>query len=568
MREMQFWKKSWDKGLKDLPPSAWEMSYIDFVRRSFTEDRAKIALAYFGVEITYAELDRYANRFAGMLIANGFTRGDVVGINLPNIPEYLIAWLGTLRAGCAVSGVSPLLSTDEMAYQLKDSRAKGLVTLDAIFAVRLTIIAGDLPDLTVIVAASIGGFLPAVKRFLGKLLGKIPKGKVTALPGKTVYRMEDVIRRNTFSDKDPDVTVTPDDIAYIQYTGGTTGVPKGAIISHRNAVAGVAMMQSWLQWVRGKSIALSGFPFFHIAGLFFNENAIFLGWMQVLIPNPRDTDHICAEIGRYRPHVLVNVPSLYQILIDNPKFKTLDHFRMNVCISSASPFPEDSQRVLEEVVGQGKLLEVYGMTETSGLTVMNPSRGKKKLGSIGLPILNVDIKLLEPGTGREVGVGEPGEICLKGPFVMMGYLNKREETAKTVVDGYMHTGDVAVMDDEGYLRIVDRTKDMIIVSGFKVFSKRVEEVLAEHPAIDMIAIIGAKNPERPGSELVRAYITLRANYTFDGDIDALKEDILKFVKEKLAAYEVPKEIEIIQEMPLTSVGKVDKKKLRVPPAVV
>jgi long-chain acyl-CoA synthetase len=568
MQEMQFWKNSWDKGLKDLHSSAWEMSYIDFVRRSFTEDREKIALAYFGVEITYAELDRYANRFAGMLIANGFTKGDVVGINLPNIPEYLIAWLGTLRAGCAVSGVSPLLSTDEMAYQLKDSRAKGLVTLDAIFAAQLTIIAGDLPDLTVIVAASIGGFLPAVKRFLGKLLGKIPKGKVTTLPGKTVHRMEDVIRRNTFSDKDPDVTVTPDDIAYIQYTGGTTGLPKGAIISHRNAVAGIAMMQSWLQWVRGGSIALSGFPFFHIAGLFFNENAIFLGWMQVLIPNPRDTDHICAEIGRYRPHVLVNVPSLYQILIDNPKFKTLDHSRMNVCISSASPFPEDSQRVLEEVVGQGKLLEVYGMTETSGLTVMNPSKGKKKLGSIGLPILNVDIKLLEPGTGREVGVGEPGEICLKGPFVMMGYLNKPEETAKTVVDGYMHTGDVAVMDDEGYLRIVDRTKDMIIVSGFKVFSKRVEEVLAEHPAIDMIAIIGAKNPERPGSELVRACITLRTNYTFDGDTDALKEDILKFAKERLAAYEVPKEIEIIREMPLTSVGKVDKKKLRVPPAVV
>ncbi len=568
MQEMQFWKKSWDKGLKDLPPSAWEMSYIDFVRRSFTEDREKIALAYFGVEITYAELDRYANRFADMLIANGFSRGDVVGINLPNIPEYLIAWLGTLRAGCAVSGVSPLLSTDEMAYQLKDSRAKCLVTLDAIFAARLTIIAGDLPDLTVIVAASIGGFLPAVKRFLGKLLGKIPKGKVTALPGKMVHRMEDVIRRNTFSDKDPNVTVTPDDIAYIQYTGGTTGVPKGAIISHRNAVAGVAIMQSWLQWVRGGSIALSGFPFFHIAGLFFNENAIFLGWMQVLIPNPRDTDHICAEIGRYRPHVLVNVPSLYQILIDNPKFKTLDHSRMNVCISSASPFPEDSQRVLEEVVGQGKLLEVYGMTETSGLTVMNPSMGKKKLGSIGLPILNVDIKLLEPGTGREVGVGEPGEICLKGPFVMTGYLNRPKETAKTVVDGYMHTGDVAVMDDEGYLRIVDRTKDMIIVSGFKVFSKRVEEVIAEHPAIDMIAIIGAKNPERPGSELVRAHITLRANYTFDGDTDALKEDILKFAKKRLAAYEVPKEIEIIQEMPLTSVGKVDKKKLRVLSAVV
>ena len=257
------------------------------------------------------------------------------------------------------------------------------------------------------------------------------------------------------------------------------------------------------------------------------------------------------------------MPSLYQMLLANPRFKTLDHGNLDTCISAAAPFPEESQKELEAIVGQGKLLEVYGMTETAPLTSMNPSKGKKKLGSIGLPLLNTDLKLLDPGTGQEVALGEPGEICVKGPMVMKGYYNKPQETAKAVdADGYMHTGDVAIQDEEGYLRLVDRTKDMIIVGGFKVFSKKVEESLTEHPAIEQIALVGVPNPNRPGSELVKAFATITPGHDYGGDQEALKQDVLKMAKERLAPYEVPKIIEFRKELPMTTVGKIDKKALR------
>jgi long-chain acyl-CoA synthetase len=561
--ENKFWRKSYDAGLEDIDPKMWETTYTAAVKPSFEEFHGKSAFTFMGVEVTFAELDRYANRFANMLIACGLQKGDAVGINLPNIPEYVIAWLGALRAGCSVSGVSPLLSAQEMQHQLKDCRAKCLVTLDAIFAARVTGIASTLPDLKVVVAASVGGFLPPIKRTLGKWLKKIPSGKVTPLAGKLVYLFPEIIKKGKYSDTDPGVKITPDDIAYIQYTGGTTGLPKGAMLSHRNAVSDLIIIQTWLGWERGKGLALSAFPLFHIAGLFFNENCIYLGWTQVLIANPRDTDHICAEMAKYKPTLVANVPSLFQMLIANPKFRKLDHTNLKTCISAASPFPEESQKVLEGIVGEGKLLEVYGMSETSPLTTANPSRGKKKLGSIGLPLLNTDIKLVDPTSGEIAPVGQPGEICTKGPQIMVGYFNKPEETKNVIdADGYLHTGDVAIMDEEGYLRIVDRTKDMIIVGGFKVFSKKVEDVLTEHPAIDMIATIGVPNPERPGSEFVVAYVTLAPGYQFDGDEAAMKEDILKFARNKLAPYEVPKRIEVLKEMPLTTVGKIDKKQLR------
>jgi long-chain acyl-CoA synthetase len=563
MYETRFWEKSYDPDVKPVDPRDWEISYVDAVRAAFRTYPQKTALAYMGTDIRFADLDRYANRFAHMLLAAGVKKGDVVGINLPNIPEYVIAWLGTLRAGCVVSGVSPLLSEAEMAYQLNDSDAKALVTLDAIFAARLVKIHERLPQLKLVVAASIGGFLPGIKRFLGKLLKKIPTGAVTPLAGKTVHLMGDIIKPGAYPDTEPGIAVTPDDIAYIQYTGGTTGLPKGAMLSHRNAVADLLIVQRWLGWKPGQGLALSGFPFFHIAGLFFNENCIYLGWTQVLVPNPRDTDHICAELAKYRPTTIVNVPSLFQMLLANPKFKALDHSRVECCICAAAPFPPESQKDLEDVVGKGKLLEVYGMTETAPLTTMNPVAGKKKLGSIGLPLINTELKLVDPGTGAPVPLGEAGEICVRGPQVMVGYYKKPEETANTIdKEGFMHTGDVAVMDEDGYLRIVDRTKDMVIVSGFKVFSKKVEEVLAEHPAVDMVAIVGIANPLRPGSELVKACIQKMPGFAFEGGDDALKAEILRFAKEKLAPYEVPKEIEFLEALPLTTVGKIDKKQLR------
>ncbi len=558
----QIWKKSWDPGLSDLDPKIWETSLVEAFAPTFRDFPDKAALAFMGTEITFHELDVMANRFANMLIESGFKKGDLVGINLPNIPEYVIAWLGALRVGCAVSGVSPLLSTEETAYQLRDSDAKGLVTLDAIFAGRLTKIAQDLPKLKLVVVASIGGFLPPVKRVLAKLLKKIPTGKVTPLPGKTVYLIEEVIKTKKYSDKNPGVKISPDDIAYIQYTGGTTGAPKGAMLSHRNAVSNLIVVYKWLGWERGKGPALSGYPFFHIAGLFINEMGNYLGWTQVLIPNPRDTKHITDEIVKYRPTALINVPSLYQLLMAEPKFKALDHSKLAACVSSASPFPKESQKELEEIVGKGKLIENYGMSETSPLIASNPSKGKKKLGSIGVPILNTDVRLVDPQTGKEAELGQPGEICVKGPQVMVGYYKKPDETKNAIdKDGYMHTGDVAIMDDEGYLKIVDRTKDMIIVSGFKVFSVKVEDVLTKHPAIDMIATIGVPNPERPGSEIVKAFVQLKPEYA-QKDKEELKKDITSFAKAKLTPYEVPKVIEFMDALPLTAVGKLDKKKLR------
>jgi long-chain acyl-CoA synthetase len=558
--------KNWDEGLKDLAPDEYDTTYVEMVLKTFAEFPDKVALKYLGIDVTFGDLDRYSSQFANMLMANGFKTGDVVGINLPNTPQYMIAVIGTLKAGCIVSGVSPLLSADQIKYQLNDLSSTGkrlaFVTLDAIFAAHLVKIAADIPALKVAVTTSVASFLPKIKQILGKLLKKIPSGKVTPLPGvKVMDLMMDVL--GGFPAGYRKVALTPDDIGWIQYTGGTTGAPKGAMLSHRNAAHNIMSICRWLGWERGAGVLLSGFPMFHIAGLTVCEAAVNLGWTQILIPNPRDTDHICEAIEKYKPTNLVNVPSLYQMLIANPKFRALDHSGLGTCISAASPFPKESQVELEEIIGRGKLLELYGMTETSPVSIMNPSRGTKKLGTVGMPFFNTELKLINPGTGEEVPVGEPGELCIKGPLVMQGYFNKPEETRAAVDrDGYMHTGDVGIMDEDGYIRIVDRTKDMIIVGGFKVFSSKVEDVISQHPAIGLMALIGKENPERPGSEIVKAYIQLDPNYNFDGNEEALKADIIKFAKEKCSAYEVPKVIELIKEIPLTAVGKVDKKVLR------
>ncbi len=562
----KFWKKSWDDYVKDLDPNEFNTTYPEAIRRTMEDFPEKMAFDYLGVTFTYKDLDEASNQFANMLIENGFKKGDVVGINLPNTPEYLMGVIGTLKVGCIVSGVSPLLSDIQMQYQLNDLGTGGnkvaLLTLDAIFAGRLVKIVSKLPQLKLVITTSVGGYLPKIKQVLGKLIGKIPKGKVTPLEGITVIDFhKDLLP--TYSKELPTVKTTPDDLAFIQYTGGTTGPPKGAMLTHKNIMSDIVIFQKWLNWERGEGVALSGFPFFHIAGTFTTLNVVYLAWSQILIPNPRDSDHIIKELAKYKPSVLANVPSLYQILMKNPKFKELDHSQLKYCVSAAAPFPEESQREFEAIVGKGKLIEAYGMTETSPLSASNPSRGVKKLGSIGLPLNNTEVKLVDPSTGKDVPVGEPGEICVKGPMVMKGYFNKPEETKNAIdSDGFMHTGDVGVMDEDGYMKIVDRTKDMIIVGGFKVFSAKLEDTLTKHLAIGMVATVGVDNPERPGSEIVKAFIQLDPEYDYDGNEDALKKNITEFAKENCSPYEVPKIIEIVKELPLTTVGKVDKKSLR------
>jgi len=516
--ESRFWRKNWDPGLTDLDPKEFETTYPEMLRSIFEKYPDNLALMFQGLEITYRELEKYSNQFANMLIENGFKKGDVVGINLPNSPEYVYSVIGTLKAGCIVSGVSPLMSDVQMHYQIEDLGSGGknvaLVTLDAIFEHRLKKIADKLPQLKLVVGTSVIGSFSKEDQAKIKAVRDIPSGEITPLEGKTVLHFQDDVLAKYSADL-PKIEISPDDIGWIQYTGGTTGPPKGAMLSHRNCVSNMKGLKAWLQWEEAKGVLCSGFPMFHIAGLTVSEGALMLGWSQIIIANPRDALGICNEMKKYHPTVLVNVPSLYQILINFRKFKRLDHSAIVSCISAAAPFPKESQEALESIVGKGKLLELYGMTELSPVATMNPSIGNKKLGKVGMPFLNVELKLVDPETGKEVPLGEPGEICVRGPLVMQGYYNKLEETKKAIdSDGYMHSGDVGVMDEDGYVKIVDRTKDMIIVGGFKVFSAKIEDVLSKHPAIGMIALIGLPNPDRPGSEIVKAHIQLNpVSYT-------------------------------------------------------
>lgn len=557
------WLRFYDPGV----PAEVEVPSISLVDR-FNEVAAEFprhfAVHFLGVTMTYRELMAHANRFANLLLKSGCGPGDVVGINLPNLPQYLIAQIGTLKAGCAASGVSPLMTPRELAYQLSDCKAKVLVTLDAIFEHRLAGILGDLPDLKLVVATGVLDFLPGYKRVLGRLLKKVPTGKVRPAAHKHVTTFREVL--SSYPSDEPGVNVSADDTCLIQYTGGTTGMPKGTILTHRNMVANTVHTYEWARPQIGSEVFLSGFPFFHLAGLALGLGIVYFAGSQVLIPNPRDTRTIVKQMARYRPTMLVNVPSLYMMLLEEPDFKKLDFSRLSFCLSGASAFPAESIRELEAVVGDGMVLEVYGMTETSPLITMNPRYGKKKIGTVGLPICNTRVRIVDLETrSTPVSVGQEGELIVSGPQVMKGYLNRPEETANSMRehDGeiWFHTGDVARMDDEGYFTIVDRAKDMLSVGGFKVFSREVEEKLYEHPAIDFCAIVGVPNPRRPGSDIVRLVYQPSQAYKHRNP-EQTKEEILEFARENFAPYKVPKIIDVMDPIPLTAVGKVDKKALR------
>jgi len=557
------WLKSYD---------AWVEADIDFPEVSCTQMTEKIferypdraALHFLGTTIDFRRFKDLSLRFADYITQSGCQPGDVVAINLPNIPQYLIAQAGCLLAGVAATGLSPLLTPKEMAYQINDSGAKALVTLDAIFEKRLLKIKDQLPDLDLVVATGVLDFAPPIKRFLGKLLKKVPSGKICPIEGKSIITFNRIIKE--YLPQKPDLKVSPDDTALIQYTGGTTGVPKGAVLTHRGLVANLIQATQWVELKEGSEVYCSAFPFFHLAGLAFGLSGLGIGSTQILIPTPRDTRHICKEMTRYRPSVLCNVPSLYQMLLNEPLFKDLDFSGLNLCISGAAPFPTDSLKALDEVVGAGKVVEVYGMTETSPLITMNPYKGKKKIGSIGVPLQNTYVKLADLQGGKtEVAPGEPGELIVRGPQVMKEYFNRPQETAKTIKEfqgaAWLYTGDVAVMDEDGFFTLVDRAKDMLIVSGYKVFSKEVEETLQQHPLVEICAIVGIPDPKKPGSELVKAVIQLTAEKAGQ-DLAQSKQKILEYCRENMAPYKVPKIIEFMDELPLTAVGKVDKKLLR------
>ena len=521
------------------------------------------ALIFLGHRITYKQLDDYGNRFANMLKELGCKKGDVVGICLPNSPQWAVAVVGTLKLGCVVSGLSPLMAPPEIIHQVNDAKVKVLLTLDQLFNDTVVPIDGKVPGLKAVVITSPLDMLPANDPQVAELLKLIPAVELSPMKSAPVVLLSEALR--TASPEAVATRFDPDDTIYIQYTGGTTGQPKGAQLTLANMANNALQGQTFNAYVYGEETMAAAFPFFTLAGLCFLTIGLQMGARYLLIHNPRDLAHFCAEMKKYPPTMLANVPTLYQMLTDFPAFAEVDFSALRVAVSGAAPFPVESIKKLEAIIGKNKLSEVYGMTETSPLLTCNPGE-RLKVGTVGIPVVGTDIKIIcADNLDREMPLGEPGEIIARGPQVMKGYLNLPEVSARAMgeFEGYQwyFTGDIGTMDEEGYITICDRSKDMLIVGGFKVFSVEVESKLKELGFIELAALIGVPDEDRPGSEVVNLYVQL-AEQDKARSHDQLENEIIDFCRANMAAYKVPRHIHFIDEMPLTPIGKIDKKSLR------
>lgn len=548
----QIWLKNYDPGV-DPEVEVYGQSLVGVFQESGANFADNTALNYMGLKMTYRDLMEWSDRFARGLTEKGLGKGDVVALNMPNVPHYVIALFGALKAGCVVTGLSPLFTADEMAYQLKDSGAKVMVSLDMMYDGAFLKIEEPIENLKLVLVAGIFDFLSDASASPSA----VPEG----LEG-----MSFVDFCKAYPAEAPSVDLNREDECFILYTGGTTGAPKGATLTNGNMLTNVAQFNAWVTLEKGAERNLLAFPMFHSAGTFMCCTTLYMAGEQTLIPNPRDLNHMIKEWSDLKPTWGIMSPSLYTMLLNEDEFHKIDFSSMRMCFSGSAPFSVEGMNAVEKLVGEGKVTEGLAMTECSPVFTANPLGGRKKVGSVGIPVPSTLVKIMDLGTGEdEMPLGEPGEIIVHGPQVMKGYRNKPEETANSLRehDGkiWMHTGDVGYMDEDGYIWVVDRMKDMVVVGGFKVFSSEVEAKLYQHPAIMFCAIVGVPNPERPGSELVKLVVQKSEEYQGRAD-DEVKDEISAFSKEKLAPYKVPKIIEFVDSIPLTAVGKVDKKALR------
>ena len=542
-------KKPWLKFYDPEVPHTLQypqMSYAAATREAFERFPDRVALYYMDGIIKFRNLDRLSSQMAHFLQKSGCRAGDVVGVHLPNIPACYISSVAIQKIGCFYTGVSALLSPDELEYQLNNSGAKILVTLD-FFLGWVSKAVGKTRVKTVLVT-SLSDFLST----------QPPAGKLDSFAGIPVVRFMEAVQN--MPDDFLQVEVNPQDPCLMMYTGGTTGSPKGAILTHNNIVHHMVQMNAWAGAKMGEDVSLSAFPMFHQAGNFLAMWAMALGTSQVLIPNPRDLQFIISAIKEFKPTTIVNVPTIYLELMKLPEFRALDFSGVKAFTSGASPFPGENIREFEELVGQGKLMEVYGMTETSPVLTALPLNGVKKVGSVGIPLSDTELKLVDSESQKVVPRGEPGEVVARGPQVFTrGYHKNPEETGHTLRDGWIYTGDIGVMDEDGYFYIVDRLKDMVSVSGFKVFTRQVDEVLLEHPAVDKAGTVGLPDSARPGSEIVACGVVLKPGREKS---EEMKQRLVAYMKEKMAPYKVPKVIEFMDQLPMSAIGKVLKRKLK------
>ncbi len=547
------WFKFYPEGIPKSIPYP-EVPLPQLLRDTAKKHPDHVALIFEDYKITYRELDELVDRFAAALHDLGISKGDVVALFLPNIPQFVITYYGILRVGGIVTAINPLYKEREVEYQLNNAEAKAIVTLDILYPTVKKV--WKKTKVKSVIITSLKDYLPPVKRILGTLLGKIPTAKVEREPG--VYFLKELLAR--YPPEPPKVEIDPkEDLAVLQYTGGTTGVPKGAMLTHYNLVANAIGAMYWLRAREAEDVHMGVLPLFHIYGMTTVMNSSIYGAGTVVLIPRFDPEKILSSIEKYKVTVFCGVPTLYAVLITHPKIDEYNLRSIKFCISGAAPLPPEVQKRFMELTG-AVLVEGYGLTEASPVTHANPldpTMKTVKVGTIGIPWPDTDAKIVDPETGtKELPPGEVGELVVKGPQVMKGYWKMPEETKATLRDGWLYTGDLATVDEDGYFRIVDRKKDLIKYKGYSVYPRELEDVLYEHPAVKLCAVVG--KPDPVAGEIPKAFIVLKPEY--EGKVK--EEEIIEWVKERVAPYKRIREVEFRRELPLTTVGKVLRRVLR------
>jgi long-chain acyl-CoA synthetase len=524
----------------------------------------RTALIYYGTRLSYAQLAHYAHRFATALLGLGVHKGDRVAIALPNIPQYPIAFYGALLAGAIVVPTNPLYTEREMQHQLADSGARLLVMLDTFYPIVRAVRKQTAVDH--IILTSPADFMTPVLRALYPLSQHHARSPEAHLTHKelhddpTLHIMHTLQESHRGDDRavfSPPEPIQASDLAVLQYTGGTTGLSKGAMLSHRNLLANAIQTRAWYPQAReGEEVMLCVAPFFHAYGLTVGMNcSLLVAASMVLIPRFKGQEVVKA-IRRYHPTIFPGIPTMYLAVMREAGNHPDDLRSIKYCLSGGAPLPAQVQAEFEALTG-GRLVEGYGLSEASPVTHCNPLTEESRNGSIGLPLPGMEAAIVNQATGEPVTSGEVGELVVKGPNIMRGYWNRPEETSQVFRNGWMRTGDLGKMDADGYFSIVERVKDVIIASGFKVYPREVEEVLFKHPAVAEVAVAGVADAYR--GETVAAFIVLKPGIEAS---EETKLELLQYCKQELTPYKVPRILEFRESLPKSLVGKVLRRALR------
>lgn len=548
------WINSYPEGVPaEIDPDAYS-SVNEILDQSVVHYAERPAFSNFGVSITYAELDRQCRAFAAYLEKQaGLEKGDRVAIMMPNLLQYPVAMFGALRAGLTVVNTNPLYTRRELQHQLTDAGVSAIVILEN-FAHVLEGCIGETPVKTVI-TTRMGDMLPFPKSVLVNFVVKYVKRMVRPFHLDEAVNFAQVLKQGENLNFTP-VKVEGDDVAFLQYTGGTTGIAKGAMLSHRNIVANVEQAAAWLKPFVSQSeqeIVITALPLYHIFALTANCLTFMRnGGLNYMITNPRDMKGFVKELSKVRFTAITGVNTLFNGLLNTPEFDQVDFSKLHISLGGGMAVQRSVAERWQKVTGV-PLLEAYGLTETSPAVCINPLDLETYSGSIGVPIPSTEVCVRDEES-KQLGINEPGELCVRGPQVMKGYWNRPEETARSIDEnGWFKTGDIATIDEKGFVRIVDRKKDMILVSGFNVYPNEVEDVIALHPDVLEVGAIGI--PDEQSGEVVKL-VVVKKN-------PGLTEEILnEYCKENLTGYKRPRYITFASELPKSNVGKILRRELR------